>query len=70
MDLKRKVGLCILLGLGFLYETLFTFLKTNAYSKILRAGIAALVKTTTLQSLRAQTDFTCEHVFVSWRTMY
>ena len=60
MDLKRKTGLCILLGLGFLYGTLFTLLKTNAYLKIPRAGIASLVKTIGFLSLRAQTDYTCE----------
>ena len=60
MDLKRKIGLCILLGLGILYETLYTLLRTNAYPKIPRAGSTSVIKTITLQTLRAQTDFTCE----------
>ena len=60
MSLKRKIGLCILLGLGFLYGTLFTLLKTNAYLKMPRAGIASLVKTIKFRTLSAQTDFTCE----------
>lgn len=64
MDLKRKIGLCILLGLGFLYGTLFKLLKMNAYPKIPRAGIASLVKTIHLQTIRSQTraqpDPTCE----------
>ena len=65
MDSKRKIGLCILLGLGFLYVTLFTLLKMKAYPKIPRAGIASLMRTIANQNIRAQTDLTCEHVFVS-----
>ena len=60
MNIKRKTCLCILLGLGSLYGTIFTLLKTNAYPKILRAGVASLVKTIDLQTLLAQTDYTCE----------
>lgn len=60
MNIKRKIGLCILLGLGFLYGTLFTLLKTNAYLNIPRAGIASLVKTIGFPTLRGETDHTCE----------
>ena len=60
MDLKRKIGLCILLGLGSLYEAVSTLLETDAYPEIQRAGIASLVKTISLQTLRDQADFTCE----------
>ena len=65
MDSKRKIGLCILLGLGFLYVTLLTLLKMNAYPMIPRAGIASLMKTIANRNIRAETDITCEHVFVS-----
>lgn len=65
MESKRKIGLCILLGLGFLYGALFTLLKKNAYPKIPRGGIASLMKTIANQNIRAETDLTCEHVFVS-----
>ena len=60
MNIKRKVGLCILLGLGILYVSHHFLDNFRGLIREYSASISAAIKTSQLSSLDSRADLTCE----------